>query len=172
MILYMLTNSSWKSGSCCQALILGVIAPLGTASLRPRFGQLFWRPAPCDPRPCYHHPCPQGGRRQDLHCLPPPPCRSLLPLSPGRTSCRGCHAQALPSDTALADIEPFTALDPPTNLLTIHAATELQAMDPTEAVADLAGKGIRLLGLAGIDGGLHLHIGLLQSRGCTVRRAR
>jgi len=34
-------------------------------------------------------------------------------------------------------------------------------MDPTEAVADLAGKGIRLLGLAGIDGGLHLHIGLL-----------
>jgi len=52
-------------------------------------------------------------------------------------------------------------LDPPTNLLTIHAATDLQAMDPTEAVADLAGKGIRLLGLAGIDGSPHLHIGLL-----------
>jgi len=52
------------------------------------------------------------------------------------------------SEIALANIEPSAALDPPANFFNIHAATELHAMDPTEAVADLAWTNI----------GLHLQI--------------
>ena len=62
------------------------------------------------------------------------------------------------SEIALANIEPSAALDPPANFFNIHAATELHAMDPTEAVADLAGKGVRTLDLAWTNIGLHLQI--------------
>lgn len=64
------------------------------------------------------------------------------------------------SEAALANIEPSTPLDPPANLLTIHAATELHAMDRTEGVADLAGTGVHTPDLAGTGVRLHLHIGL------------